>query len=185
MLGIGWLVIKDDSLQAAYIGLARATWIAVWLHRVTVFWWYTESFYFNHNDCGAGVCHLLSSSLAVDPNKHNWLLGPFHLCWQCSFSFLVLIWKKWSNVVMGSLISSISSELTSICDGAALLNPLARRGQWARPRFIISVEIVLVILPNPATVLAQENWFCNFVHDNISRHLWSRNKGEACTWIMK
>ena len=58
MLGIGWWVIKDDSLQTAYIGLARASWIAVWLHRVTVFWWHTESFYFNNNDCGVGVCHL-------------------------------------------------------------------------------------------------------------------------------
>ena len=89
MLGIGWWVIKDDSLQTAYIGLARASRIAVWLHRVTVFWWHKESFYFDNNVCGAGVCHLSSSSLAVDPNKHNWLLGPFCLCWQCSFSFLV------------------------------------------------------------------------------------------------
>ena len=39
---------------------------------------------------------------------------------------------------MDSLISSISSELTSICDGAALLSPLARRVQCSRPRFIIS-----------------------------------------------
>ena len=46
MLGRGWWVIKDDSLHTAYIGLARATWIAVWLHRVTVFWWHKESFYY-------------------------------------------------------------------------------------------------------------------------------------------
>ena len=65
--------------------MARASRIAVRLHRVTVFWWHNESFYFDNNVCGAGACHLSSSSLAVDPNKHNWLLGPFCLCWQCSF----------------------------------------------------------------------------------------------------
>ena len=52
------LMSHQRCLQTAYIGLARASWIAVWLHRVTVFWWHTESFYFNNNDCGAGVCHL-------------------------------------------------------------------------------------------------------------------------------
>ena len=54
------------------------------------------------------------------------------------FKSLVLIWKKSSNVVMDGFNSSISSELTSIRDGAVLLSPLARRVQCSRPRFIIS-----------------------------------------------
>ena len=49
-----------------------------------------------------------------------------------------MIWKKWSNVVMDSLISSISSELTRFVMGRCLLSPLARRVQCSRPRFIIS-----------------------------------------------
>ena len=53
-----------------------------------------------------------------------------------------VIWKKSSNVVMDSFNSSISSELTSIRDGAVLLSPLARRVQCSRPRFIISMGMV-------------------------------------------